>query len=609
MYSKLKNIPNESNRTMTEIAWRPWSEEAFADAKQADKPVLLALSATWCQFCQSMDEQTYGNEAIAQYINENFIPLRVDTDKRPDINTRYAQGGWPSTCILTPEGDLLWGGTFVPPDQMAQLLPQVKSQFDNNKPGVQQHVSQLREQIRQQNTPPPLDQSIQITPDIPFGVMLGIKHNFDFAFGGFGHNGSKFPHVDAVEFTLEQYSRSVQAGSEDGDLLLMIDRTLHGIAEGGMHDPGAGGFFRYAQTPDWRDPQVEKLLEDSAQIARVFARAYQLTDDDRWKEVAEKTLRYMDETLYDSENGTWGNSQYADAEYYAQPLAERAEWNPPTVDPTVYAGPNALAVRAHVAWWQATGDSAALAWAKKGLDFIVANLIKPDGAVDHYFPMGDDTTPGDRIPTGLLSDAADVSAACLDLYEAGQGVEYLERAEDIANWVKGHLEDPRGGGLFDSVVRPDGVGNLKVGSKDVPDNMQMADALLRLFLATGEEEHARLAQRILQSFLPAVPQLGFFGAGYALAAERALLPPILVHVLGPVGDPRTAELTAAAHRAYRFERFVQPLDPSNEEDAEHIENLGYPAPSEPVAYVCVATKCLDPVSDPAQLTEVVRTAQ
>lgn len=597
---------------MTQIAWRAWSDEAFAEAQRTSKPVLLSLVAPWCQFCRAMDEQTYDNEAIAQYVTDNFVPVRVDTDKRPDVNARYAQGGWPSTCILTPEGDVLYGGTFLPPDQMAQLLPQVKGQFDNNKQGVAQHVANLREQIRQQNSPPPLDPSLQVAQDVPDGVLLGIKHNFDFAFGGFGHNGQKFPHADAVEFVMEQYSRSLIDGEPDDDLRLMLEKTLDGMAEGGLNDPGTGGFFRYTQTPDWRDPQVEKLLDDSATLARVYCRAYQVTGDDRWKDVAEKTLNYLDDTLYDAESGTWGGSQFADAEYYAQPVAERVDWNPPTVDPTVLAGPNALAVRAHVAWWQITGDVNALQKAVKGLDLLLAKLVKPDGAVDHFLPMGDEAEEAmqyvGRTPSGLLSDSADVIAACLDLYEAGQGVDYLDRAEEVANWVRGHLEDPRAGGLFDAVVRPDSIGNLKFGTKDVPDNMQMADALLRLFLATGEEEHARLAQRILQSFLPALPQLGFFGAGFALAAERALLPPILVHILGASSDPKTQALISAAHAPYRFERLVQPLDPSNEDDAEHIENLGYSKSEVPVAYVCVATRCLDPVTDPDALAELVASA-
>jgi uncharacterized protein YyaL (SSP411 family) len=593
---------------MTDIAWRAWSDEAFTEAQQQNKPVLLSIVAPWCQFCRAMDEQTFSNEAIAQFIADNLIPIRVDSDKRPDINGRYTQGGWPTTCVLSPEGDLIWGGTFVPADGMAQLLPQVLHAFRNDKQGMATHIAQVREQVQQQTTAPPLDSSLEVTPDIVRNAVLGAKQNFDFAFGGFGKE-QKFPHVEALELCLEQYAASVRGGEPDQDFAIMLEKTLTGIVDGDLHDQGAGGFFRYTQTPDWRAPQVEKLLEDNALLARSLARSYQVLGDSRWKEAAEKTISYLDGVLYDANRGTWGGSQYADAEYYAQPLAERTEWNPPTVDPTVLTGPNALAIRAHVSWWQATGDTESLAKAKRGFDFLAENLLKGDGALDHFLPEADaDTSLFGRIPSGLLSDSADYIAAALDLYEAGQGVSYLDSADLVATWIRGHLEDPRGSALFDSATRPDAVGNLKVGTKDVPDNMQAADALLRLYLLTGDEEHAHLAQRILQAFIPASPQLGFFGSGFALAAQRALLPPILVHVLGTEGAPETQALIAAANKPYRYERVVQLLDPSNADDAEHIESLEYKPASLPTAYVCVATRCLEPTSDPAALSELVKTA-
>ncbi|MES2462635.1 MAG: DUF255 domain-containing protein [Armatimonadota bacterium] len=593
---------------MTDIAWRAWSDEAFTEAQQQNKPVLLSIVAPWCQFCRAMDEQTFSNEAIAQFISDNLVPVRVDSDKRPDINSRYTQGGWPTTCVLSPEGDLIWGGTFVPADGMAQLLPQVLHAFRNDKQGMATHIAQVREQVQQQTTAPPLDTSLEVTADIVRNAVLGAKQNFDFAFGGFGKE-QKFPHVEALELCLEQYAASVRGGEPDQDFAIMLEKTLTGLVEGDLHDQGAGGFFRYTQTPDWRAPQVEKLLEDNALLARSLARAYQVLGDNRWKDAATKTFEYLDTVLFDETRGTWGGSQYADAEYYAQPLAERADWNPPTVDPTVLAGPNALAVRAHVSWWQATGDSEALAKAKRGFDFLTENLLKQDGALDHFLPEADtDLSQVGRIPTGLLSDSADYIAAALDLYEAGQGVAYLDSADLVATWVRGHLEDPRGSALFDSATRPDAVGNLKVGTKDVPDNMQAADALLRLYLLTGDEEHAHLAQRILQAFIPASPQLGFFGSGFALAAQRALLPPILVHVLGTEGAPETQALIAAANKPYRYERAVQPLDPANPDDAEHIESLGYKPDALPVAYVCVATRCLEPTTGPAALSELVATA-
>ncbi|MFM7322774.1 MAG: DUF255 domain-containing protein, partial [Armatimonadota bacterium] len=492
---------------MSGIEWRNWDDDAFAAARAGDKPVLLSIVAPWCQFCRAMDEQTFGNDAIASYVNDNYIAVRVDSDKRPDINARYTQGGWPTTCVLTGEGDVLWGGTSLPAEHLAQLLPQVLNSYRNDKAGLNQHVANLRQQIRQQNAAPALDPNVAVQPNLATNFLLAAKFEFDFAFGGFGHNGQKFPHCDTIELVLEQYARSLQAGEPDADLRTMIERTLFGLHAGDLHDAGDSGFFRYAQTPDWRMPQVEKLLEDNASVARIYFRAHQLLGDDRWKAIGEETLGYLKTHLLDTNTGAFGGSQFADAEYYAQPVEERREWNPPTVDPVVYAGANALAARAFLAAWQATGDGAALAIARATVDHLVGHHVH-DGVVRHF--VAPDSVPdAGTAPEGLLADSADVAAACLDLYEAGQGTAYLDRAEEIANWVRGHLEDPVGGALFDHPVKPDAVGHLQVGTKDVNDNMQMADALLRLFLATGETEHAHLAQRILQALQPAAPQLGF----------------------------------------------------------------------------------------------------
>lgn len=597
---------------MAQVNWRAFGDEVFAEARKADKPVLLSLQAPWCQWCRAMNEQTYGNDAIAQYINDQFLAVKVDTDKRPDINARYTQGGWPSTCILTPDGDVMWGGTFVPADGMAQLLPQVLNAYRNDKQGLAQMVGNQRKQIQEgRDNAPALDPNLPVSPDIIRVAIQNVLFMFDFAHGGYrgDQNPAKFPHVDMTELVMEQYSRTVRYGEPSPDLRLVIDRTLTAMAEGGLHDEIGGGFFRYTQTPDWREPHHEKLLEDNAALARLYSRAFQVTGNDEYKAVAESTLRYLDTVLYDAETGTWGGSQASDSEYYGQAEDERKEWNPPSVDATVYAGANAQAVRAHVAYWQSTGDAASLAMAKRGLDFVTTNLLGEDGALVHFHTADAALAEGaGRMPTGLLSDSARVVAACLDLYEASQGVEYLDAAESVAGWVAGHLEDTKSGGFYDGVTRPDAVGTLKYGSKDLNDNMMMADALLRLFLATGEDEHAKLAQRVLQGFLPALGNLGYHAAGFALATERAILPPVLVHVLGAASDPATQALIQAAHQPYRYERLVQPLDPANEDDAEHIENLGYAKPTAPIAYISIANKSLDPVSDPKELAELVASA-
>jgi uncharacterized protein YyaL (SSP411 family) len=590
---------------MSQISWRVWGEDAFSEAREQDRPILLSIVAPWCQFCKAMDEQTYGNEAIAQYIADNFVPVRVDSDRRPDVNARYTQGGWPSTCLLTPEGDLLWGGTFVPADGLAQLLPQFLGEFKNNKQGLAQHVAQLREQLRQNNASAPLDLSVPVSPEIPFGVLMSAKFEFDFAFGGFGHGGQKFPHTDGLELVMEQFAKSVQAGEPDGDLQLMLERTFMGLANGALHDGLDGGFFRYTQAPNWQNPQFEKLLEDNAQLLRTISRAYSQAGSDGLKGVAEKTFGYLQSQLYDVDRGLWGGSQFADAEYYAQDADGRKVRSAPAVDKTVLTGPNAQAARACVAYWGASGDASALVAARKAVDYLWENHREVGGALKRH--------DGEGAPVGLLADTARLAAACLDLYEAGQGITYLDRAESLVKWAGERLSDPVGGGLWDAPVYPDALGNLKVGARDAGDNMLIADTLSRLFLLTGDESHVQSAEKLIKAFQPAVPNLGFFAAPVALAIERMASLPLLVHVVGAPSDEKTKALVAAAHRPYRFERVVQPLDPSDEDDAALIDQLGYSAEGGPTAFSMFVSpqgeSRLAPTTDPDTLVETLRSAR
>src|SRR6266571_6044876 len=128
-----------------EIKWREWGEDAFREAKETGKPVLLSLSAVWCHWCHVMDETSYSDEGVISFVNEHFIPVRVDNDQRPDVNARYNMGGWPTTAFLTPEGEILAGATYVPPEQMLEALPKVYTHFVSNRDEVSEKAVELRQ--------------------------------------------------------------------------------------------------------------------------------------------------------------------------------------------------------------------------------------------------------------------------------------------------------------------------------------------------------------------------------------------------------------------------------------------------------------------------------
>ncbi len=129
-----------------EIRWQEWGPQAFALARQEDKPILLSLSAVWCHWCHVMDETTYSDEAVIASINDRYVPIRVDNDERPDINARYNMGGWPTTAFLTPDGEVLTGATYIPPERMRQLLPQLAAYYQGNRDQIAQRIQELLQQ-------------------------------------------------------------------------------------------------------------------------------------------------------------------------------------------------------------------------------------------------------------------------------------------------------------------------------------------------------------------------------------------------------------------------------------------------------------------------------
>jgi uncharacterized protein YyaL (SSP411 family) len=120
----------------SEVRWRPWSAEAFEAARAADKPILLSISAVWCHWCHVMDETSYSDQRVIDIVNDQYVPVRVDNDVRPDVNQRYNMGGWPTTAFLTPQGDILTGATYLPPEQMADALAKVSGYYRQHRPEI-----------------------------------------------------------------------------------------------------------------------------------------------------------------------------------------------------------------------------------------------------------------------------------------------------------------------------------------------------------------------------------------------------------------------------------------------------------------------------------------
>ncbi len=240
--------PNRAN----EIHWHEWGPEVFTEAQQQDKPIVMDISAVWCHWCHVMDETTYSDPVVIQMMNERFIAVRVDNDQRPDVNRRYNLGGWPTTAFLTPGGEVLTGGTYIPPQQMRGYLYQVSEAYRQDKEGILQKIQEVVQQREAAQAASPSVGSI--SDEIFENVAREVLDNFDTLYGGFGDE-PKFFHPEALELALAHYFTS-----RDEDFLPVVTITLTKMARGGVYDQVAGGFFRYSTTRDWSVPHFEKCV-------------------------------------------------------------------------------------------------------------------------------------------------------------------------------------------------------------------------------------------------------------------------------------------------------------------------------------------------------------
>jgi len=317
------------------IHWYPWSGEAFAAARAGDRPILLDIGAVWCHWCHVMDGESYEDPALAEFLNANFICVKVDRDERPDVDARYqravqamtGQGGWPLTAFLTPEGEVFYGGTYFPPDGkygrpgFRTVLEQVLNVYRTQGDRVREQALAVRRILTQH-----LDEAAPGEPTLAdlVAAQENIARLFDTRHGGFGTQ-PKFPHPGAVTFLLGRWCDTGETAPRD-----MALRTLKAMARGGIHDHLGGGFHRYSVDARWIVPHFEKMSYDNAELLKAYLDGYAVTGDRELADTARGIVRWVREVLADPDGG-YGASQDADVglhddgDYFTWTLAEAEE--------------------------------------------------------------------------------------------------------------------------------------------------------------------------------------------------------------------------------------------------------------------------------------------
>jgi uncharacterized protein YyaL (SSP411 family) len=518
------------------IHWYPWGPEAFAASTERSVPILLDIGAVWCHWCHVMDGESYEDPVLARFLNDQFVCIKVDRDERPDVDLRYqravqamtGQGGWPLTAFLLPDGQVFYGGTYFPPDGkygrpgFRSVLEQVVRVFQTRPDRVRQQSAAIQRVLQEQ-----LDET---TPGDPSAEILAaaterITALFDARHGGFGTQ-PKFPHPAALVFLLHRWR-----DTGDGVLAEVVEKTLDGMARGGIHDQLAGGFHRYSVDARWVVPHFEKMSYDNAELLRAYVDGYLALGHERWADTARGIVRWVTTVLADPAGG-YGASQDADVgleddgDYFTW---TRAEVEAAIADPSIaelvcdyydigsvgemhhHPDRNVLFVPAELAAL-AQRRGIALEEARRQLDrgrarlleararrttpfvdpsrytgwngMLAGAMIRAGSALAEPEALAHGLRTLARIrgeqadPTalahrpggsgGILDDQVQVAAAAIDAYEATGDLDWLGWSQALLDRVWRDYHDPDSGGLFDSAATG-GEGLLPTRARPVQD--------------------------------------------------------------------------------------------------------------------------------------------
>jgi hypothetical protein len=301
------------------VHWQPWGDEAFALAKELDRPILLDDGAIWCHWCHVMDEKTYGNPEIAKFINEHFVPIKIDSDARPDLNERFqlivsslvGQGGWPLTVFMTPDGHVFFGGgTFLPEDFYGRpgfktLLPRIVEIYGKEKEKLVANAREIYQAIESNVTNSA--QKGALSSDLVKLVENHILNGIDPIRGGAKGRDAKFPQASILDLAIELYA---ERGTQQ--LRSLAETTLDAMARGGIRDQLGGGFHRYSTDSLWIVPHFEQMDYLDAQLLKSYTLAYRMTGKPLYREVISGIISYVNETLLDRKGGGFYAHQDAD---------------------------------------------------------------------------------------------------------------------------------------------------------------------------------------------------------------------------------------------------------------------------------------------------------
>jgi hypothetical protein len=587
------------------VDWWPWGDEAFAEARRRDVPVIISVGYAACHWCHVMAHESFEDDSVGHLMNEGFVAIKVDREERPDVDAVYmtatqamtGQGGWPMTVVATPDGEPFFCGTYFPKTNFVRLLDSVTTAWREQREAVLKQGAAVVQAIG----------GAQLVggPTAPVSAELldaaadRLAEEHDRQYGGFG-GAPKFPPHMNLLFLLRHHQRTGSATD-----LEIVRHTAEQMARGGIYDQLAGGFARYAVDTTWTVPHFEKMLYDNALLLRVYTHLWRLTDDPFPRRIADETAAFLLRDLATPEGGL-ASALDADTEgvegltYAFTPaqlvealgeddgawaadlfrvtpdgtfehgssvlvlardidaadpalvkrwldvrqrlLAVRAARPQPARDDKVVASWNGLAITALVEHAQLTGSVDSRDAAVR-LATVLADRHVLDGRLRR---VSRDGVVG--APAGVLEDYGCVAEAFCAVHQlTGEG-RWLQLAGQLLDVALAHF-GADGGGFYDTA---DDAETLITRPADPTDNAtpsglsSVTAALVAYTSLSGDTRYAEAARAALETVAPLAGSHPRF-AGYSSAvAEAVLAGPYEIAIVtdDPAGDP----LVAAAYR-------------------------------------------------------------
>jgi uncharacterized protein YyaL (SSP411 family) len=320
MANRLKNehSPYLQQHAQNPVDWYPWGEEAFEKARKENKAIFLSIGYSSCHWCHVMEDESFKDETTAKILNEHFVSIKVDREERPDIDKHFQDvyqlmnqrpGGWPTSIFLTQERKPFYSATYIPPEprygmmSFSSLLEVIADKYKNEKVTLNEKADEI---LRFLNPNETTIQATKLDQSIITRMADQAKQLFDDQNGGF-NKAPKFPQASLLDLLMDVYRLT-----KDKETLDMALHSLTSMARGGLRDLVEGGFCRYSTDNEWLVPHFEKMTYDNALLSEVYMKAYHVSGERFYKDVAFETLDFMMEKM--SEDNLFYSASDADTE-------------------------------------------------------------------------------------------------------------------------------------------------------------------------------------------------------------------------------------------------------------------------------------------------------